>query len=189
MKVIRNILIITGLLCFIYFLQTTYSKYKDNITGATNIDIAGWEIVVNDQSIKNKETLTQNITPVLPGNEYIAENVIAPGAEGYYDIIINCNKVDVDFNYKLTVSTPDDIKDLIITGYEINPSDDTKINEYENFISEDVDYTTNKIIIRIHIKWNDDETSTMNNFADTDVAINSESIKINNEIEFNQIKK
>ncbi len=192
MKIIKRLGIILVLLCFIYIGQSTYSKYKDQISGDTNIDVASWKVVVNNEDISGKTELSKDINPTLPGNEYIKEGVLAPGATGYYDIIIDSSKIDVAFNYSITASPSEetDIKDLIITGYEINPSDEEEnILEYTDKISNDVDINTDKITIRIHIKWDDSEESTMDNDADTEITINNDTISFSNYIEFNQIKE
>lgn len=190
MKRIKKISIIFITVCLIYLCQSTYSKYKDQISGNTNIEIATWKIVINDEDISGKKSLTKNITPVLPGNEYIKEGVLAPGAEGYYDIIIDSSNIDVAFNYSITASLSEStISDLIITGYEINPTDEPNILDYEEKISNDVDYKTESITIRIYIKWDDSETNTMDNMADTEITLNNSSISFKNYIEFNQIKE
>src|SRR5574344_2167018 len=88
--------------------QDTYAKYREHINGTTSADLARWNIIVNDETINNKETLNANIIPVLPGNAYIAPNILAPGATGYYDILMNPPATDVTFSYTLSASKDSD---------------------------------------------------------------------------------
>lgn len=191
MKIIKKIAIVFIIICLIYIGQSTYSKYKDQISGNTNIEIATWKIIVNEENISGKTELSKDITPTLPGNEYIKEGVLAPGAEGYYDIIIDCSNIDVAFNYSISASPSEEsaIKDLIITGYEINPTEEQNILEYNDKITNDINYDVDSITIRIYIKWDDGDTSTMDNTEDTEITLNHKTISFTNYIEFNQIKE
>ena len=186
---IKSILIISAIIIILlfgsYLFQTTYSKFRKNLNSDTNISIASWNIKVNEESILGKSTLTSNIIPVFPGNEYVKENVIAPNATGYYDIVIDASSVDVSFNYIITptVSPNSDITDLIVTSYSIDNGD---IIDYTDNISGSINYGNNQII-RIYIKWDDSINNNMDNKDDTDIAINSNSKAIiSNSIVFSQ---
>ena len=48
--------------------------------------IAKWNILVNNLSIKTNTDISNSIVPVFTGNEHIAKDIIAPTAEGYFDI-------------------------------------------------------------------------------------------------------
>ena len=133
---LKKILIITSIFLVLltgsYLFQTTYAKYKKSISGNIDMSIASWNILVNNETILNKSVLNNSITPIFSGNEYLEEGVIAPGASGYYDIIINANNTDVSFTYKIlsSVSATSTVVDLITTGYIINPLDNSNIINY-----------------------------------------------------------
>lgn len=193
---IKNILIISGILIVLlfgsYLIQTTYSKFKKNINSDTEVQIAGWNIKVNSESIINKSKLTANISPTFIGSSYVSPGVIAPGVEGYYDIVIDAGDVDVSFNYVILSTTSGDstITDLVTTGYEINPSEGTNIMPYniESGITGSIVHGTNSTIIRIYIKWDDSATANMDNIADTQAATNSSAKALmETNITFNQI--
>ncbi len=190
MKYKKFIIVILFIVIFVFIFQSTYAKYRDRIDGTTNIRIASWNIVVNDETLLTRNELEQNIVPVLPGSEYIAPNVLAPGAVGYYDIIINSTDVDVSFNYNITplVSQDSIVSDLIVTGYEVNPTIENNIIPFEDVIEGIINYNENSTTIRIHIKWEDDTDTTMDNEADTNASLTNGQALINNSIIFSQIK-
>lgn len=165
-------------ICLFYLVQSSYAKYKKDIEGDLKSSIAKWNIKVNDELITNKSKLTNNITPIFEGNEYVKDNVIAPGVEGYYDIIIKSNVSNYPFTYQINsnVSTSSDVKDLITTRYIINPDTDNIEKTYSKETGITGTFTQNDTVkIRIFIKWNDIIDTTMDNQKDTEVAIDSNS--------------
>lgn len=188
MKKILILLSCVSLLVTISFFNETYGKYLTNLEDKTNIKIARWKILVNGADIKNNSTTGTTITPVFTDNENIQNNVIAPTSEGYFDIVIDGSGADVSFEYNITttVSEESSVKDLIITGYSID--DGEKIETNESVISNIVPLNqASKIInIRIFIKWDDSESSTMSNEEDT-LATMSSDAKMDVSLSFKQI--
>jgi len=186
---IKAILVLFVILSLLYIGNITYSKYKDKVNGTTNIQIASWNIIVNSESISGKQNLSSDIEPTFNGTAYINEGVLAPGAIGYYDIIIDGQNVDVSFNYIITAtnSLESTINDLVVTGYTINPDINTTTINYANSITGIINYGEDPVTIRIYIKWDDSISASMNNEDDTN-AIIDENAKalITNTIEFSQ---
>lgn len=178
MKINRRVKIFIALLSLLYLItlvQDTYAKYTSSANANTNITISRWNILVNDQDIKNNSNFTNTIKPTFEENENIASGVIAPTSKGYFDIIIDGTKTDVSFQYNinLALSSLNTVSDLKLTNYKVN--DDTTLHQIENnVISNQVLYNSdNKIIkYRIFVEWIDGETETMNNEADTEATIN-----------------
>lgn len=172
----------------ISFFTETYGKYLTDIDEETDIKIARWRILVNGTDVRNNSTAKTTITPVFTGNDNIKDNVIAPHAEGYFDLIIDGNDADVSFKYdiKTTVNKNSAVKDLIITGYSINNGEKIKTNE--STISNTVPLTQeNKTInIRVYIKWDDSDTSAMTNEEDTLATMSSEA-KMDVSLTFTQV--
>ena len=163
----------------IYLAQSSLAKYRKQTSAEIDVNIAKWNIKINNEDIDNKVTLTNKIVPSFTGNEYVKDSVIAPGSVGYCDIIIDATGVDVDFNYELNSIVPEDsdLKDLKITDYIINPTDtNTDVSTYDEVssITGTIQKNTDNYVIRLYIKW-DEETGTMDNKQDTDVAINPDS--------------
>lgn len=181
-KDIRFILIFIFIVSFsfIYLFQTSLAKYRKQITGNVDLQIAKWNIKINDEDVENKSVLTNNIIPVFEGNEYTKDSVIAPGSKGYCDIIIDATNVDVNFTYELgiTIGEENQISDLKTSGYIINPTGTTEdiITELSNGnIKGEIVHNTKQTKIRLYFEWYDDADNNMDNKADTDVAIDENS--------------
>lgn len=177
-------------------IKSTYAKYITSASGDANIDIARWKILVNNQDVVENKELTSVITPIFEGNDNIASNVIAPTAEGYFDILIDASNTDVSLRYEVTTSDNEDsaVADLEISGYTIDDgerqaivSDDGQIK-----IENDILYnsTDKDIKLRVYLKWNDDDAmgAVMDNTADTNATKTEGNMaKVNVNLKFIQI--
>ncbi len=177
MKNLKKLLFIIVCLCVIAiltFIVVTYSKYRTSANGSANVSIARWDIKINNQSIKNSSDISNTITPVFPGTNDISANVIAPTAEGYFDLNLDYTNTDVSFDYTITVKSDDSssVPDLVPTGYSLDENYNVKYSISNNKISGSVlnTDTSRTKKIRVYIKW-DDENGTMNNAADTNATV------------------
>lgn len=186
--IIIFILVVT--ISFIYLFQSTYAKYKKQVNSNVNSTIASWNIKINNETINNKKTLTNSITPTLYENEYVKENTLAPGIKGYFDINIDSSKVDVDFNYEVNavLDNSTNLTDFKITDYELNDSG-TKQNFSTTGISNSLQKNTKNTKIRFYVEWIDDDTNVMNNVEDTTYATNHDDVKYVLTIKFTQKKE
>lgn len=194
-KDIRFILIFIFIVSFsfLYLFQTSLAKYRKQINGDVSLEIAKWNIKINDEAVDNKSVLTNDIVPIFEGNEYTKDSVLAPGSKGYCDIIIDATDVDVDFTYEINLVIAEDnsVLDLKTTGYIINPSlDNTDIITYTDTpITGTIIHNTDKTTVRVYFEWYDEEDNIMDNKQDTDVAIDENSkIVISASIRFSQKK-
>lgn len=197
MKISKKIIllfIIFILLVFLFFLlRQTYAKYKTAVAGNAAIAISRWNIKVNSQSIKNNNDISAKIQPVFSGNDNIASNIIAPTAEGYFDLVFNFKDVDVSFKYDINVSSDESsaVSDLVATGYSVDGGEKITFNNFNSPISETFALANKpeERTIRIYIMWNDDpDTSSMNNIDDTLSTMKADSsaiLKVN--IAFTQV--
>lgn len=172
MKIYKKILIflILVFICIsVYSIMNTYAKYLTSTSGNANIPIAKWNIKVNDISVKNNSSFSSTLTPIFLGNEHIAENIIAPTAEGYFDLNFDF-EVDVSFTYSINVSVNENssVSDLIVTDYSIDGNEKIPFNSTDK-IADTINLADNitSRTIRIYIKWDDSEASQMDNIADT----------------------
>lgn len=174
-KIILLISCVSLFLC-LFIVKQTYAKYINTAQGNTNITIARWRILVNNEDIRNNPEITGSITPVITTNEHIKPGVMAPTSEGYFDIVIDSTDVDVSFQYTITPTIPETacVKDLNVTGYSLNNGTVTPVISNapitNTILYMDNITTTN---LRIYIKWIDDETQIMDNSADTQTTINT----------------
>lgn len=197
-KKIKILLLIFSLSLTLSYMSNTYSRYVADATGNVNVLFAKWQILVNDNDITNGTTSSIAITPEVDENPHVASGTIAPSSKGHFDIIINPENVGVSFEYDITLDVlNDNMPDLMITKYSILPKgyiegdqvDVTPITN--NVITETRDLVENKhetFTIRVYFEWFEGEKNneTMNDDADTAVAINNESLDIQAKISFKQ---
>lgn len=184
-----------SLIICISFIKETYAKYITEANANANIKVAKWKILVNNQDIVNNNNITETISPKFTGNSNIKDDVIAPGATGYFDLIIDPTNTDVTFSYEITSSVNENssVKDLYITGYSINDNEEINFNEDEQKIIKNTifyaeDRTNTKI--RVYISWQDGENETMDNIADTSATmLEDNNAKVDVNIKFIQTPK
>ena len=185
------ILAICALILCITQIQQTYAKYLDTKEGDTDFTIAKWKILVNQQDITEASTMSSLINPVYIENEHMKEGVIAPGREGYFDLVIDSSNTEVSFRYDISVTSSENssVNDLIITGYSLNDSEIIPVSDQLNNLSNVIYYTdTNKENkIRIYFKWRDGTGENMNNEADTNASIQGVNARLKASITFTQI--
>lgn len=185
------VLLIISLLLSTFFVSQSFAKYLSSANEEATMSIARWKILVNNKDIRDKSTINTIITPVFPGNDNIAGNIIAPTSEGYFDLIIDARQADVSFKYTINISVNEDspVKDLIATKYTINDSNEINLTNGNQTIENTILHkdNTNLINIRIYIKWNDDDTATMNNEEDTNATTSASPAKMNVSINFTQV--
>lgn len=185
------VLAICALILCITQIQQTYAKYLDTKEGDTDFTIAKWKILVNQQDITEASTMSSLINPVYIENEHMKEGVIAPGREGYFDLVIDSSNTEVSFRYDISVTSSENssVNDLVITGYSLNDSEIIPVSDQLNNLSNVIYYTdTNKENkIRIYFKWRDGTGENMNNEADTNASIQGVNAKLKANITFTQI--
>lgn len=181
------------ILISLYFINTIYGKYMTSTSGTAVMPISRWNITINNQQIKNNSNITNIISPNFPGNDYIAANIIAPTATGYFDLAFDFSAVDVSFKYEISSHASEDsaVSDLVATGYSIDDGEVISFTDFNENISNTILISDNITTqnIRIYVMWNDDpDTSTMNNLDDTSsTTLEDSSAKFNVEISFTQI--
>ena len=186
-------LLIGILICILlFFIVQIYAKYLTSASGNTNIGIAKWDIVVNDLSIKNNTDISNKITPVFPGNDNIASNIIAPTAEGYFDLNFDFSNADVSFKYEITTAVAENssVTDLVATGYSVDDGEKVTFANYNDPITDTITLDSNIKTrkIRIFVMWNDDANTTqMTNEDDTLSTKSTDPALFNVNISFTQI--
>ena len=169
-KYVIILLFISLCLCLL-FIQDSFAKYLTSASETANMNIARWKIIVNNKDIRDNSSSSAIISPVFLGNDNVAGDIIAPGSEGYFDLIIDANAADVSFKYKIDITTDENsaVKDIIAVKYKINNGEEILFTGGNQTIEKSVLHSdnTNVINIRVYIKWNDGDGSEMDNIADT----------------------
>ncbi len=157
----------------VFFIRESYAKYLTALDETTNISVARWRILVNNNDIRDGRIAQAVVTPTFTGNAHMAPNIIAPTSEGYFDLIIDSSGADVSFSYTLSVNVNNtsSVSDLKVTGYSLN-NGTIVTNGINPITTGNIIYgnglTTNTI--RVFIVWDDSATANMDNVADTAAA-------------------
>lgn len=187
------ILLVGIFICLLLFsIVLIYAKYLSSADGQTDISIARWNIIVNDKSIKNNADISSAIQPIFTGNKNIASDIIAPTAEGYFDLNFDFSDVDVSFQYEINVSANENssVTDLVATGYSQDDGEKITFDEFNQSITDTISLEDNidHRKIRVYILWNDDEnTSQMTNEDDTQSTKQDNPALLNVNISFTQV--
>lgn len=183
-------LAIASLFFSMNMVQKTYAKYVTTSNGEANLNIARWDIVVNDEHIKNKEELSADITPQYIENPNVAEGVIAPGSIGYFDITIDPTNTDVSFDFEISIDNEEsDVTDLKLLKYYIDSEDNIKDAEENEVIFDSININDKKAkTVRIYVIWDESTNETMDNIKDSEVGHASENKKasVNVNLKFKQ---
>ena len=173
-KYILLILSFISLYITICLANETYAKYVSSATSTSSTSIARWRILVNNDDISVGATSTSLITPVFPGSSDISANVIAPNAEGYFDLVLDATNVDVSFRYEISIepNANSPVTELIATRYAVNGAEPVNFVAGDNTLEGTVNLsnTTRTYNIRVYIKW-DDSLNLMTNAQDTNTTV------------------
>ena len=147
----------------IYLLIGSYGLFESERTNTSQIDIAKWQVKVNDDSINGSvSTFTvDNINWNSSPN--VKEGKVAPGGTGYFDIVIDPNDTDVSIIYNITFdfSNLDEDQFVIDEIIELDnkPIVHTDTYTYSNIITLDDINDNETNTIRVYISWVNDENN------------------------------
>ena len=185
------LLVVLSIILCLFFVQESLAKYITAADETANISIARWKILVNDEDIRDENAVNTVINPVFLGNDNIAENIIAPTSEGFFDLIIDAREADVSFKYKISMSVNQNssVKDLVATKYVVNGGEPITMDINNQTIENTVLYGNNNstINIRVYIVWNDGDGSLMDNSADTLATTSGNFAMMNVSLNFAQV--
>lgn len=158
-------------LVMILIVVGSYSLFESQRVNTTNLEIAKWEIKVNESLLSgNSSTFTVN-NFTWSTSPYVMEGKAAPGLDGYFDIIIDPNDTDTSIRYDVTFDFSNlDNNQFSIT--EIKEIDDKSIVRtgeytYSNIITLDEIENSETNTIRVYIEWINDEA---NNIKDSELG-------------------
>ena len=155
MGIKRKIIFFVALMSLFYCLtlmQDTYAKYISSADATAGLTIARWNILLNDQDILVSSNFSDTIVPTFEGTDNIKSDVIAPTAEGYFEIELDGTDTDVSFDYTISITKPN-----------TNTVDEDDITG--EILFDDLDKVKN---FTFYVEWDDNEsTQTMNNAQDT----------------------
>src|SRR5574344_464187 len=161
MKKLLYLLTLGGLCLIILVMTKTYALFENNGEAKITESIGKWQIKLNGTDISQSITSDFVIDNfIYTDNTNVANGVIAPGRNGYFDIIVDPSGTDVAVRYDITIR-------LTANTYSGNVSfniDDqtggnavkTSSDTYSGVISL-ADIKANKTItLRVNMTWLDE---------------------------------
>ena len=173
----RKIVIFAALIAMFYcvsIIESTYAKYLTTAVGTANMTFARWNILVNSQDVINNSNFSSTIQPDFTGTTNIAAGVIAPTAQGSFDIELDMTEVDVSLDYTVSaaLSSSNTVSDLKILSYTIDNVTTQYNGSFTNRLL--VSAVNRTVTITFNVEWIEDaqDGAVMNNAADTAAATN-----------------
>lgn len=170
-----RILLIISILITTFLIKSTYSRYYEEINTNYDININRWNIKLNNSEIQNTKELTKILQPNFIHNDNIKDNIIVPGREGFFQLEIDYEQVDVPFEISFAVRQNNQIQlpDFEVYKYsfvENNTEKEIFTNKVSIIIDPNEKNLTNSKnkIIKIYFRWNDDINNKMDNLQDTE---------------------
>lgn len=163
--------------------QKTYSRYAYNKNGNNNVDIAKWNISINDNLNVNNDVIEFNLFDTVNTNLKSDEKLIAPGSNGKFTLEIkNNSEVIVEYILKLTETNNHDIP----IEYSLTGLDDSWVEDIKEININNEAIEINKIkLIDIYWRWAYYKDKSQND-KDNDLKNKNANIKIKMNIDVNQ---
>lgn len=171
-RLIAKILLIFILIILLFLLiQKTYSTFYSAVDGDVLIDVAAWNISVNELGIANSKTI--DINEITWVSNHSNPNTVAPGSVGTFYISIDPNDTSVAIKYDITFNdhSVDSEKILTVTdvSFENGEFVQNSSSTYEGiFTLDDID-NEEVHLIKVTVEWINDEE---NNESDSLIGLN-----------------
>lgn len=158
----KKLLILTFFAILLFaLLISTYGIFESGLLQDAQIKIAPWEITINDSIVTN-ESKTFNINNIVWNNsKNVLSGKVAPGMDGYFDIVIDPKNTGVSIRYDVTY----DIDYLNELNHAFKVTKVEEINYNNLILTDKYTYTgiinlndinsSIKHIIRTYVKWED----------------------------------
>ena len=154
------LLVILFFILSIYLISDSYALFETNSSGEANSEIGKWVIKISDILISDNQKEEFSVDNfVYEENENIADGYIAPGRNGYFDIILDPTGTEVAVRYDLSFDNEQSYGDNI--KYSVTLLDGTETiktapNTYSGTISLKQINQNTKITLRINLTWDND---------------------------------
>lgn len=149
MKKILSILLIIMLIITFVQITNMYALYKDKLSGEYETSLGKWNVKVNGTDIVspgnviNFNMYDQNVRYDEESGYILAgTNVVAPGTEAFFDILIDTQGTDVAVKYEIEIGNT--IEEATLGKTLVGQISSYKLIDYEtgNYIVDDTDDDT-----------------------------------------------
>lgn len=169
----KLLMVITPLffLITVYLIVDTYSLFESNHITTSSIDIAKWQVKINDDVVNGSSSTFSVDSINWESNGYVLEGKVAPGVNGYFDIIIDPNDTDVSLKYDISFDFSNLQEEQFVINDVVEVNGRTLVKTGENIYTGVIllEEIKNGIVstIRVDLSWINDEA---NNEIDSSLA-------------------
>lgn len=166
---ILSVVFIIMLIITIIVINRTYALFESNVDFSINMDIAKWNIAVNDTAVMSNtvETfLIKNLT--LQPNSKVVDGKVAPGSQGTFEVEIDFKDTDVSVQCEIVLDSQR-IADsgVSFSGFTVDDNDITVTHNSDtnhsmiiplSKIKHEGSTDSYKITMQIAFEWTNDES-------------------------------
>lgn len=169
----KLLMVITPLffLITVYLIVDTYSLFESNHITTSSIDIAKWQVKINDDVVNGSSSTFSVDSINWESNGYVLEGKVAPGMNGYFDVIIDPNDTDVSLKYDISFDFSNLQEEQFVINDVVEVNGRTLVKTGENIYTGVIllEEIKNGIVstIRVDLSWINDEA---NNEIDSSLA-------------------
>ena len=160
-KRIKNFLIFYIIICTLFVASYTLSRYVNIASGTISIDIAKFNVSVNDIDIKEGRPIEFNISD----SKNFSTGKIAPRSRGYFEFKINPAGTEVSLEYEIKFILDELDADFKLEYFTINDGETHYNITNKNIVKNDLilpttetGFTDNdKITIKVYWFWDEQD--------------------------------
>ena len=163
------------LICYVIivvfsFVSFTFSRYTATTNSEAIIEIAKFNILVNDKDIMQEQNF--NLALSSAGNTY--NNKLAPDSQGYFEISINPADTQVSLEYEIAfdltkinneiINSNNEKRNITLTGYSVDGGNTITTISQNNTIYGEINLeegstgflAEDTVVLRVYWKWEQD---------------------------------
>ena len=150
-KRVKNFLIFYSIVCILFVASYTLSRYVGSTSVTGGLDIAKFNVSVNDIDVKDGTPIKFDISD----SKYFSSEKIAPLSKGYFEFTINPDGTEISLEYEIKFILDELDDDFKLEYFTINDSE----KHYE---------ITDGIIAKNDLLLPSTESGTKTGFTDAD---------------------
>ena len=168
------VMFIILIICLCIIISRAYAKNNSQIRGKGNAEIAKWDFKVNGEETQIKSVNLKNTNI----KESLTEGKIAPGTQGFFEIIVDASEADVGIDYEIKFENETKKPSNLIFRYENIESKSLKDLEETGSIKKE---DTEKIkIFEIEWEWKYENGNDFQAIHKNDELDTKESLQLTN---------
>lgn len=173
------IVVIILMFASIYLISSSYALFESDSSGLINSDIGQWTIKLNDYLISDTSEVSFDVDNFqYAENIHTVDGYIAPGRNGYFDVILDPKGTQVAVKYDISLNMENAYAENISLNVNVSNGQDvirTAENTYSGVFSlEDIE-NEETITLRISIEWLNDVNYDV---SDTEFGLTGGNISI-----------